>query len=80
MKMKKKLSSNALHADSRNHTIPVLQFICEVRVEFTVQACWGEHWTWPPFDCAQSRFEMARQLLKVPFPASLRQHWIETNI
>jgi hypothetical protein len=76
----KELSSYPLRADSRNHTIPVLRFICGVRVEFAVQACWGEHWTWPPFDSVQSRFEMARQLLEVPFSVSFRQRWIETNI
>jgi hypothetical protein len=74
----KELSSTPLRADSRNHTIPVLQFICGGRVEFAVQACWGEHWMWPPFDCVQSRFEMARQLLEVRFSASLKQHRIET--
>ncbi|KAJ7244066.1 kinase-like domain-containing protein [Mycena rebaudengoi] len=64
LQIMKELSSYPLRADSRNHTIPVLRFICGVRVEFAVQACWGEHWTWPPFDSVQSRFEMARQLLE----------------
>lgn len=61
----KALSSEPLRSDPRNHTIPVLQFIPGNGFEFAVQACWYEQWQWPPFDCATSRFEMARQLLEV---------------
>lgn len=61
----KALSSEPLRSDPRNHTIPVLQFIPGNGFEFAVQACWYEQWQWPPFDCAASRFEMARQLLEV---------------
>ncbi|KAK7046964.1 kinase-like domain-containing protein [Favolaschia claudopus] len=60
----RELSSHPLRADARNHTIPVLHFISGVSMDFVVQAWWGEHWAWPPFDCAPSRFEMARQLLE----------------
>ncbi|KAJ7899160.1 hypothetical protein B0H14DRAFT_2556729 [Mycena olivaceomarginata] len=60
----KSLSLDPLRADPRNHTIPVLQFIPGNGFEFSVQACWYEHWQWPPFDRAASRFEMARQLLE----------------
>ncbi|KAF8196775.1 hypothetical protein K438DRAFT_1825530 [Mycena galopus ATCC 62051] len=60
----KNLSSDHLRSDPRNHTIPVLQSIPGNGFEFSVQACWYEHWQWPPFDCAASRFEMARQLLE----------------
>ncbi|KAJ7291710.1 WD40-repeat-containing domain protein [Mycena rebaudengoi] len=60
----KHLSSDPLRSDPRNHTIPVLQFIPCNGFEFSVQACWYEHWQSPPFDCARSRFEMARQLLE----------------
>ncbi|KAK7021514.1 kinase-like domain-containing protein [Favolaschia claudopus] len=60
----KSLSFDPLRSDPRNHTIPVLQFIPGNGFEFSVQACWYEHWQWPPFDRAPSRFEMARQLLE----------------
>ncbi|KAJ7748354.1 hypothetical protein B0H16DRAFT_1849167 [Mycena metata] len=59
----KRLSSEPLRSDPRNHTIPVLDFVPWDGFHFSVQARWYDYVCQPSPDSARSRLEIARQLL-----------------
>lgn len=63
-----RLSTDPLRADSRNHTIPHLDFLSVGEWCFAVECAWGSNWNGLPFDSMGTRLELARQLLEVNSP------------